>query len=316
MTEKTQRRFPHSLLTLAGLAIFTVIFAAIFTVIFAVVSGGSVLAAELKPRPELLVSARWLADHLAEKGLRIVDIRDPDAYRQGHIPGAVNIPPGSLFIMANGVPGMMPTLDRVAVQFGEAGIGPDTPVVLYDDSSGLYAARLFWMLDYLGQGKGRMLDGNWPIWKSGGHPVSREIPKVPPATFVPRPLADKIADLEWMRGHLEDEATVYVDARSTFEYRGVTKYAKYRGHIPGAVSMEWKRHLKPDGTLRPRADLSREYRELGVTPEREIAVYCQVMVRASHSYFILKWLGYPRVRGYDGSWAEWGNRDDTPKEWF
>jgi thiosulfate/3-mercaptopyruvate sulfurtransferase len=273
----------------------------------------SLWAADWQPRPELLVSAEWVAGHAADADLRIVDARDADAYAEGHLPGAVNLPAERLFTEMDGVPGMLPPLPQVAAMIGAAGIGADTTVVLYDDTGGLYASRLFWALDYLGQGRGRLMDGGWPAWQREGRAVSREPAQVAPQRFTPHPRAEAIADLAWIRAHLHDAGTVLVDARSSAEYGGVTRYAKHRGHIPGAVSMEWKRHLRGDGTFRPADALRAEYERLGVTPDREAAVYCQVLVRAAHSYFTLRWLGLPRVRGYDGSWAEWGNRDDTPK---
>lgn len=268
------------------------------------------------PHPELLVTTDWLAEHAADAGLRIVDVRNAEDYAAGHVPGAVNLPAEGLFATVDGVEGMLPPLDTVAGRLGWAGIGPQTVVVAYDGSGGLYAARLFWVLDYLGQGHGRLLDGGWPLWESQGRPVSREPAAVAPVTFTPHPQPDRIAELAWMRAHLDDPGTVYVDARSTWEYRGITRYSKYRGHIPGAVHLEWKRHLRKDGTMRSPEALREAYEKVGVTPRKEVAVYCQIHVRASHSYFTLRWLGLPRVRGYDGSWSEWGNRDDTPKDTF
>ncbi len=187
-------------------------------------------------------------------------------------------------------------------------------MVAYDDARGLFAARLFWALDSLGQGRGRVLDGGWPLWARSRLPVSREAPPVRPARLRARPRPELVADLAWMMKHLNHPGTVYVDARSTGEYRGLVRAAKHLGHIPGAVSMEWLRHLRPNGTMRPAADLLPLFQSSGITPDKEVVVYCQVMVRAAHSYFTLRWLGYPRVRAYDGSWLEWGNRDDTPKE--
>jgi len=273
-------------------------------------------AAPLRPRPELLISPDWLEKHRGDPQLRIVDVRDREEYVKGHLPGAVHLAPHALFTTVDGVPGLLPPVSRVAGKLGALGVGPDTVVVAYDDANGLYAARLFWALDYIGQGKGRLLDGGWPLWVRQKRTVSRAEPRVTPQTLTARPQAEVLANLDWMREHLGNQETIYVDARSTYEYRGVTKYAKHRGRIPGAVSMEWKRHLKSDGTFRPAEELTATFRELGVTGDKEVAVYCQVHVRAAHSYFTLKWLGFDRVRGYDGSWAEWGNRDDTPKESF
>ncbi|MEE8433587.1 MAG: sulfurtransferase, partial [bacterium] len=270
----------------------------------------------LKPRPELLVSPEWLSAHLKETNLRIVDLRDEKAYRRAHIPGAVHFPSNNLFAKVNGVVGMLPDVRIVAEKLSRAGIDQQTVVVAYDDAWGLYATRLFWALDYIGQGKGRVLDGGWSHWRRLKLPVSSRIPRVAAARLTPRSRPELLAGLEWMRRNIKAPGTVYVDARSSREYRGVTQYAKYRGHIPGAVSFEWKRHLRSGGTMRPAEDLLAKFKSLGVTPDKEVAVYCQVMVRAAHSYFTLKWLGFPRVRGYDGSWAEWGNRDDTPKEIF
>ena len=270
----------------------------------------------LRPRPELLVSPAWLSAHLKDPNLRIVDLRDEKAYRRGHVPGAVHFPPANLFAKVNGVVGMLPPVNTLAGKLSRAGIGRQTVVVAYDAARGLYAARLFWALDYIGQGKGRVLDGGWPKWRRLKLPVSSRILRVAEARLTPKPRPELLAGLEWMRRNIDSSGAVYVDARSSLEYRGTVRYAKYRGHIPGAVSFEWTRHLGSGGAMRPAEELLAKFKSLGVTPDKEVAVYCQVLVRAAHSYFTLKWLGFPSVRAYDGSWAEWGNRDDTPKEAF
>ena len=269
---------------------------------------------KLKPRPELLVQGEWLAARLKEPGLRVVDLRSRADYRAGHIPGAVHMAITALSAPREGVGGMLPPAEEVQATFRAAGIGPKTIVVAYGDSGGLFAARLFWALDYLGQGRGRVLDGGWRRWVGARRPVTREIPRISASAFVARPNPSKIATLDWVGGHLEDDATALVDARHPTEYTGAVRYSRRGGHIPGARLFNWSGHLNPGGggRLKSLDELGDIYAAMGLPAKREVVVYCQTLMRAAHTYFVLKLLGYTNVRGYDGSWEEWGNRRDTP----
>ncbi len=270
---------------------------------------GNEAAAKGYANASLLVSGQEVADHLVEPGIRILDVRRPERYAAGHIPGAVNLPIAEITRTMNGVPGILAPVAEVEQALGRRGVSRDSYVVIYDDFGGNRATRLFWVLDYLVHSRVSVLQGGFRLWQQEGRPTSREILNPATARYQSDPRPDRLADLTWVRSRLKDPSIVLVDARSPGEFDGKIPGREIRqpGHIPGAVNVDWVRNLT---TAKPRqfragAELAELYQLTGVTPDKEIVVYCRTGMRASHTYFVLRLLGYPRVRLYDGSYVEW-----------
>jgi thiosulfate/3-mercaptopyruvate sulfurtransferase len=264
-------------------------------------------------RDDILVDADWVQLRLGEEGVRVVDCDLPDAYRRAHIPGAVN--PADHYYKDPADKRFIAPPEQFAAMMGALGIDNDTEVVGYDQSGLRLAARLWWSLQYYGHRKVHILDGGWDAWLASGRPVTTAETKASakPA-FVPAPADESIrASAEYVMQALSRPDAVVLDVRSLAEWQGKESRGNKRaGHMPGAVHREWTENLSPDlQHFRPADELRSELAAIGVTPDKEVVTVCQAGIRAASALVTLKLLGFERVRNYDGSFADWGNREDT-----
>jgi len=274
-------------------------------------------------RPEALVSTQWVADHLNDPDVRIVESNeDILLYDTGHIPQAIKI---DWFGELND-PVIRDYLDaeRFAQLLSEKGIGPDHTVVFYGDKNNWWAAYAFWVFQLFGHTKAKIMNGGRKKWIDEGRPLTKEKPTYPPVQY-PVPTRDDSqirAFRDDVKQHVEAQGTL-VDVRSPGEFSGeLLHMADYPqegalrgGHIPGARNIPWAKAANEDGTFKSAAELRALYEGEGVTPNEEVIAYCRIGERSSHTWFVLTYLlGYPTVRNYDGSWTEWGNLVGAPIE--
>ncbi len=253
---------------------------------------------------------------LGRPGLQIVDLCKADVYARLHIPGAVFLDYTRIVAARPPVAGLLPPPEALESLFSEIGIGEDTWVVAYDDEGGGKAARLLWTLDVMGHRRGSLLNGGLHAWANEGHRLESHPTRPVPARFRARPDLTPLADAAYIREHLGSPGLALIDARSPEEYRGLKRFAERAGHIPGAVSWDWLETLDRERNLRlrPEGELRAALRARGISPEQTVVTYCQTHHRSSLTYVVLQSLGLSRVRGYPGSWSDWGNRPDTPIE--
>ncbi len=251
-----------------------------------------------------VVSADWLADH--RERVRIIDVRDPWEFEGiGHLPGAVNVPFDAVRADEHGAEsdagtGMLPGADVFADHMGRAGVTRDDDIVAYDDHHGVFAARLLVTAELYGHPRDRLflLDGDFSAWQRERETTTDE-PSPPEARYEIREPADSpLVDLDAVAAAMDEPETVIVDTREDWEYA--------EGHIPRSVRLDW-RALVDDETrgVLPRDELEGILDAHGITPDRRILLYCNTARRISHTYVVLRHLGYPNLAFYEGSLTEW-----------
>jgi thiosulfate/3-mercaptopyruvate sulfurtransferase len=273
--------------------------------------------------PEVLVSTQWVADHLSDPKIRLVEVDvDTSAYDQGHIPGAVGW--NWQTQLQDSVRRDLADQKAFEALLGASGISNDTPVVVYGDNNNWFAAWAFWQLKYYGHEKVLIMNGGRKKWVEEKRPLTTAKPTVSPAGYrVKTPNASIRAKRDDVFAAVEKKSGAQlVDVRSPEEFSGkiiappgMTETAQRAGHIPGAASIPWSQAVNEDGTFKNADALKQLYSSKGITGDREVIAYCRIGERSSHTWFVLKYLlGYNNVKNYDGSWTEWGNLIGAPIE--
>jgi thiosulfate/3-mercaptopyruvate sulfurtransferase len=237
-------------------------------------------------------------------------------YLGGHIPSAIHVYwMDDLSAADTSVTTFLPSAAEATNALGRLGITHGKLVVAYSDGGNLYASRLWHVLAHFGHERVALLDGGIEKWQAEGRPLARDAVSPAPAHFQPRPSASlrPIAAAEILE-RLGDPSFRTVDVRAEAEFTGEQSRAARGGRIPGAVLWPWEENLLPDGTMRDPAEIRARAQAAGLHPEQELVTYCQGGVRAAHAALALRIAGYPKVRIYDGSWAEWGNDPVLPVE--
>ncbi len=279
-------------------------------------------AAEGYANADVLVETDWVAPHLNDPKVRIVE-SDEDVllYELGHIPGAVKIdwhtdeqdPVVRDFIGKEGFERLM----------SARGIANDTTVVFYGDRNNWYAAYTYWLFKMYGHRDCRIMNGGRAKWEAEGRPLTREVSQYPPTAYRAQEPDESIrAFRDEVLEHMKAGKPL-VDVRSPEEYSGqLVSMANYpqegaqrAGHIPGAKNIPWATAANPDGTFKSAGELREIYEGKGITPDQPVVAYCRIGERSAHTWFVLtQLLGYPDVRNYDGSWTEWGSLVRAPIE--
>ena len=265
----------------------------------------------------LLMEADQLEKLLGDEQLLIVDLTKATDFVSCHIPGARFIDYPRIVGINKPVMGLLPEQVVLEGTLRSIGLNNDMHVVAYDEEGGGKAGRLLWTLECFGHTNYSLLNGGIQAWISEGHAIESG-PMFPctPGNFSAQKVEAPIATREEILEQLDNYDTVLLDARSPEEYAGTKRYANRGGRIPGAINWDWVNLFDRDNHFRMHNldELQETLNGMGITADKTVINYCHTHHRSSLTYILLKILGYPNIKGYPGSWSDWGNREDTPIE--
>jgi len=291
------------------------------------IATGAATATATYAHPDVLVTTDWVAQHLDDPTVRIVEAdEDPLLYEAvGHIPNAAKLD----WHVDVQDPVRRDFVDKAAFEalLSRYGIGNDTTVVFYGDKNNWYAAYSYWLFKLYGHRDARLMNGGRTLWEAENRAYTKDVPRFAPTSYTAQEANLTIRAFRRQVESLLESSQVsggsaaLVDVRSPDEYTGklvhMVNYpqegASRGGHIPGAQSIPWATAANPDGTFKSAEELEAIYGGKGITPDKEVFAYCRIGERSAHTWFVLtQLLGYPNVRNYDGSWTEWGNLVGAP----
>jgi thiosulfate/3-mercaptopyruvate sulfurtransferase len=273
-----------------------------------------------------LVSTEWLAQHLGDPDLRIVDgswhmpqaKRDPAReFAEAHVPGAVFFDIDGIADTSSGLPHMLPSPDAFAKAVGALGIGDGDRVVVYDSRGVVSAARVWWTFRVFGHDAVAVVDGGLPKWRSEGRPLATGAATPTARRFTARFRPELVRDAAHVKANIATKREQVLDARSRGRFAATEPEPRAGlrgGHIPGSLNMPYDELHAPDGTLRPPAELREAFIAARVDLARPVVTTCGSGITASVLALALHRIGRPDAAVYDGSWTEWAGRDDTPVE--
>ena len=265
----------------------------------------------------LIIEPNELEKLLDKPDVVIVDLCKAKQYAQAHIPGAHFINYADIVHIEKPIMGLLPDAETLSKLISNLGIKANTQVIAYDDEGGGCASRFIWTLNVFGHNNACLLNGGLHSWANEGHPLTnKSTANAEPSDYFLSNTEQYTVDRHYIQQRLDNKNTVLLDTRSAAEFSGEKKFADKAGHIPGAIHFEWTDAMDRNNNLRllPEGVIEQRLEQLGVTKEKEVICYCQSHHRSAFTYLMLRHLGYENVKGYPGSWSDWGNQADTPTE--
>ena len=257
----------------------------------------------------MLISTADLVKELQNQNLLLIDARSFKEYSQGHISGAVNLDLFAYHWFDTTPQGMQVFAEQTKKLLSFVGVALSKKIVFYDDVSGMLAARGVWMLMYFSHQNVWMLDGGIKKWQAENLPVETKTNGFSPSVFDGTPNPQIIADYDYVKQNLDK--AILIDARSKEEFTGDVIRGARKGHIPGAINVDYTLNISEDGTIKDQKHLEELYK---IPKDAQIITYCQGAYRAANSFLVLRKLGFEKVKVYLGSWGEWSNRTELPVE--
>lgn len=261
-----------------------------------------------------IISVEELAELIEKGDVIVVSARKSADYSKVHLPGAINLWHQDLYKDGE-VKALCKAPDELAAILGEKGIDPEKTIVVYDDGKGKSAGRIYWILKYMGCKDVRVLDGHMKMWRKGRKPVTKKPTEITPVKYTGVVNPAFCACAKDVKASIDNEASILIDVRAKDEFDGEKGDVERKGHIPGAIHFEFSNVLNEDGTLKEKAELEKAFASAGITPDKEVIIYCESSVRAGIVFMALtSILEYPNVRVYDGAMYEWSANPENPVE--